>query len=282
MNHQSVVSLQGFKAAIQHVGRDVQGVSGEVVVPGYKHQWRAIYWDFSSENNILMHFFSTIMSSNWVMLIWIVQVRANLPPGGPHQLKRPTILQGIGSNYYDLGWPNHTSDFCGTKTASDMKCRSIGTDGVGSPAIWSREVLPKGSCLFLGTGSWKTKLLRHWRLPICASDHYIIIWPHPNTTSTRCVFPGKLLLRVGGGKKKVRSLSMQQCSGHNFNCCGTISAWALLISFAWSCYRLRPLALWNIEICRDENSDHLSFDVKEVLRVRGVRLLHHGSNKYLS
>ena len=39
MNHQSVVPLQGFKAAMQHVSRDVQGVSGEVVVPGYEHHW---------------------------------------------------------------------------------------------------------------------------------------------------------------------------------------------------------------------------------------------------
>lgn len=128
-----------------------------------------------------------------------------LSTGGPHQLKRPTILQGIGSIHYDLGWPNHTSDFCGTKTSSDMACRSIGTDGVGSPAIWSRGVLPKGSCLLLGTGAWKTKLLRH----ATTSKH--------QRHKIYSIFPGYLLPRVGGRREKeCPKFKYAQCSGHNF------------------------------------------------------------------
>lgn len=165
----------------------------------------ATCWYFSSESKIIMQFFSTIMSSHWVMLIWIVQVRANFPPGGPTSWKGRQSCRALGQFIMTFGWPNHTSDFCGTKTSSDMACRSIGTDGVGSPAIWSRGVLPKGSCLLLGTGAWKTKLLRH----ATTSKH--------QRHKIYSIFPGYLLPRVGGRREKeCPKFKYAQCSGHNF------------------------------------------------------------------
>lgn len=173
----------------------------------------ATCWYFSSESKIIMQLFSTIMSSHWVMLIWIVQVRANFPPGGPTSWKGRQSCRALGQFIMTLADLIIHQIFVVQRHPVTWHAGLLVQMGWGPQPFEVVEF-----CLKVAAFCWGQELER---------PSFWDMRPHPNTNGTRYTVFFLDTFSPGleeEGKKSVRSLSMRSAQAITFNCCGIISA----------------------------------------------------------